>query len=195
MFYTCRDSSRSTWSYSLNDTQKIIDVTASKQWIHFFRSERWPPTSNILFLQINQLACCIVIIVLHSWVLYSLNVQLTHFKPRFCNACSFGSCTQYVLLTRNIIWFSYPFGILEKAMSNFSIVNYFYPCLFTALALFFAKNILGCRVHEIEIASVLFIKELCHYIVSPYTANGCWQLGSHNTTYSMALLDALSVIL
>ena len=23
-------------------------VTPSKQWIHFFRSERWPPTSNIL---------------------------------------------------------------------------------------------------------------------------------------------------
>lgn len=26
----------------------MMAVTPSKQWIHFFRSERWPPTSNIL---------------------------------------------------------------------------------------------------------------------------------------------------
>ena len=41
-------SSRSTWSYSLSATQKMMDVTSSKQWIHFFRSLRWPPTSNML---------------------------------------------------------------------------------------------------------------------------------------------------
>lgn len=29
-------------------TQKMIAVTPSKQWIHFFLSDRWPPTSNIL---------------------------------------------------------------------------------------------------------------------------------------------------
>lgn len=27
---------------------KMMQVTPSKQWIHFFRSERCPPTSNIL---------------------------------------------------------------------------------------------------------------------------------------------------
>lgn len=35
-----------TWSYSLNATMNIIAVTSSKQWIHFFRSDRWPPTSK-----------------------------------------------------------------------------------------------------------------------------------------------------
>ena len=29
-------------------TIKMMAVTPSKQWIHFFRSDRWPPTSNIL---------------------------------------------------------------------------------------------------------------------------------------------------
>lgn len=47
--FTWPDSSSKTWSYSLSATQKMIDVTASKQWIHFFRSDRCPPTSNILF--------------------------------------------------------------------------------------------------------------------------------------------------
>lgn len=42
----CRLSSSSTWSYSLSATQKMIDVTASKQWIHLRRSERCPPTST-----------------------------------------------------------------------------------------------------------------------------------------------------
>lgn len=40
-------SSNSTWSYSDNAVQKMMLVTDSKQCIHFFRSERWPPTSNI----------------------------------------------------------------------------------------------------------------------------------------------------
>jgi hypothetical protein len=46
---TCELSSNSTWSYSLNATQKMMDVTFSKQCIHFLRSLRWPPTSNMLF--------------------------------------------------------------------------------------------------------------------------------------------------
>ena len=37
---TCELSSSSTWSYSLRATQKMIDVTFSKQWIHFLRSLR-----------------------------------------------------------------------------------------------------------------------------------------------------------
>ena len=41
------DSTR-TWSYSLRATRNIIDVTFSKQWIHFLLSDRWPPTSTIL---------------------------------------------------------------------------------------------------------------------------------------------------
>ncbi|KAG7282590.1 hypothetical protein CRUP_018709 [Coryphaenoides rupestris] len=32
----------------LSSTQKMMAVTPSKQWIHFFLSDRWPPTSTIL---------------------------------------------------------------------------------------------------------------------------------------------------
>lgn len=41
------DSTR-TWSYSLRATRNMMDVTFSKQWIHFLRSDRCPPTSTIL---------------------------------------------------------------------------------------------------------------------------------------------------
>ena len=41
-------SSASVRSYSLMATIKMMAVTPSKQWIHFFLSDRWPPTSNIL---------------------------------------------------------------------------------------------------------------------------------------------------
>ena len=44
---TLSDSTR-TWSYSLRATRNMMDVTFSKQWIHFLLSERWPPTSTIL---------------------------------------------------------------------------------------------------------------------------------------------------
>lgn len=42
----CPLSSNKTWSYSLKATQKMILVTASKQWIHFFLSDLCPPTSK-----------------------------------------------------------------------------------------------------------------------------------------------------
>ena len=45
---TVVSSSCNTWSYSLIATQKIIAVTSSKQWIHFFLSDLCPPTSNNL---------------------------------------------------------------------------------------------------------------------------------------------------
>lgn len=45
---TSLSDSNKIWSYSLKATKKIIDVTFSKQWIHFLRSDRWPPTSTIL---------------------------------------------------------------------------------------------------------------------------------------------------
>lgn len=37
-----------TWSYSLSEARKMSEVTFSKQWIHFRRSDFWPPTSTIL---------------------------------------------------------------------------------------------------------------------------------------------------
>jgi hypothetical protein len=47
---TVFDSSGSTWSYSLNTIQNMILVALSKQRIHFFCSECWPPTSNMCIL-------------------------------------------------------------------------------------------------------------------------------------------------
>jgi len=46
--FTISWSSASVRSYSLMATIKMMAVTPSKQWIHFFLSDRWPPTSNIL---------------------------------------------------------------------------------------------------------------------------------------------------
>lgn len=46
-FTSLSDSTR-TWSYSLKATRNMMDVTFSKQWIHFLRSDRCPPTSTIL---------------------------------------------------------------------------------------------------------------------------------------------------
>ena len=41
-------SSNKFWSYSLIATMKMMAVTPSKQFFHFFRSDLCPPTSNIL---------------------------------------------------------------------------------------------------------------------------------------------------
>ena len=45
---TSLSDSTNTWSYSLKATRNMMDVTFSKQWIHFLRSDLWPPTSTIL---------------------------------------------------------------------------------------------------------------------------------------------------
>lgn len=47
-------SSRSTRSYSLRATKNIIAVTFSKQEIHFFRSDLWPPMSMTLPTQTHK---------------------------------------------------------------------------------------------------------------------------------------------
>ena len=52
--FTVVSSSCSTWSYSDMATQKMMAVTSSKQWIHFLRSDRWPPTSNNLKRKTNK---------------------------------------------------------------------------------------------------------------------------------------------
>lgn len=50
---TSLSDSKRIWSYSLSATKKIIDVTFSKQWIHFRLSDLWPPTSTILWWKIR----------------------------------------------------------------------------------------------------------------------------------------------
>lgn len=67
---TVVSSSCNTWSYSDMATQKMMAVTSSKQWIHFFLSDLWPPTSNNLQ---------------RSWVEIRKNSWRTHLKLRFLN--------------------------------------------------------------------------------------------------------------
>lgn len=50
-------SSSSTWSYSLDETRKRMQVTPSKHWYHFCLCDRCPPTStkrNKLPLMLNS---------------------------------------------------------------------------------------------------------------------------------------------
>ena len=44
-------SSNNSWSYSEMATRNRMVVTFSKQCIHFLRSERWPPTSNMRYVR------------------------------------------------------------------------------------------------------------------------------------------------
>ena len=59
---TSLSDSKRIWSYSDKATKKMIDVTFSKQWIHFRRSDRWPPTSTIL-----KCKRCFEFQVVRSW--------------------------------------------------------------------------------------------------------------------------------
>ena len=52
---TSLSDSTNTWSYSLKATRNMMDVTFSKQWIHFLRSDLWPPTSTILKQRLKDL--------------------------------------------------------------------------------------------------------------------------------------------
>lgn len=51
---TSFSDSNKIWSYSESATKKIIDVTFSKQWIHFLLSDLCPPTSTILFCVLRR---------------------------------------------------------------------------------------------------------------------------------------------
>ena len=80
-YLTCRDSSKSTWSYSLRATQKMIDATESKQWIHFLLSDRCPPTSNMLKSVINYF---FYLISMKKYAQFSALVYVAYI---YCNIC------------------------------------------------------------------------------------------------------------
>ena len=62
-------SSASTKSYPDKATQNMIEVTPSKQWIHFFLSDLCPPTSNILKCKPLKLNCVSMMPVVFTLVL------------------------------------------------------------------------------------------------------------------------------
>ena len=106
-------SSKRTWSYSLRATQKIMDVTFSKQWIHFLRSLRWPPTSNML--QIVSITVEKSIDRRH--VLYT---QLSHGEPCLVDTSGFCPRTQDIVDIGDIIGRSYPFCLFEETINAIS---------------------------------------------------------------------------
>ena len=93
-------SSASTRSYPERATQKMMAVTPSKQWIHFFLSDLWPPTSNILnrtcYYQTVKVCECIKS-VLHlrnkGWGDHICRIGLTSWKP-FYGSKSY--CSKYI---------------------------------------------------------------------------------------------------
>lgn len=68
-------SSARHWSKPLIATKKRSAFTFSKQWIHFFRSDLWPPTSNMRYCRAPKSKCVSVIPVVRnrarktSWLL------------------------------------------------------------------------------------------------------------------------------
>lgn len=90
-------------------TQKTIHVTDSKQCIHLRRSDRCPPTSNML-QNINSL------LPSQSFFSNLLYVQGAKFKAGFDYTRCFASRMQHILLSWHIVWFSNPFHLVEETI-------------------------------------------------------------------------------
>ena len=79
---TVVSSSCNTWSYSDIATQNMMAVTSSKQWIHFFLSDRWPATSNTLkFKFLNEKWTWATPVVLTRVLKISCSVGWYSFDP------------------------------------------------------------------------------------------------------------------
>lgn len=87
----------------------MMDVTFSKQWIHFLRSLRWPPTSNML----GTVSRRHTTLTRLSRILYT---QLSHCEPGLIDTCSLGSSPEHVCLCRGIFGSAYPVRFIEEAM-------------------------------------------------------------------------------
>lgn len=99
-------SSANTKSYPDNATQNMMAVTPSKQWIHFFRSDRWPPTSNILNWDKWKLFVTPVFNVMGMW--HSLEMKSFKTEMRLNDSSCLDSCSQHILLCRNVVRMWYP---------------------------------------------------------------------------------------
>ena len=82
MALTISSSSAKTKSYADNATQKIMAVTPSKQWIHFFLSDLCPPTSNILENESYKLVITMIMShnILHTEMTEQISVCSTMTK-------------------------------------------------------------------------------------------------------------------
>ena len=122
-------SSCSVKSYALNETQYIIAVTSSKQWIHFLRSDLCPPTSNNLQGTKRMLndVCCLGF----NWIKK---------KVTWCyHSSKISGSQQYFLIvmaTSIVKWWKkrhgLPFCFLVQSCtgkSNMSMFSFFLPYL------------------------------------------------------------------
>lgn len=100
-------SSSRTWSYSLRATQKMIEVTFSKQWIHFLRSLLCPPTSNML----NRSS----VVSPANTRSNSLNAERAHLEFRFVDTSRLGTRSKDICLCRKIVRCCYPVHFIEEA--------------------------------------------------------------------------------
>ena len=99
-------SSSRGWSYSLRATQKMMDVTFSKQWIHFLRSLRWPPTSNMLrYVSAKRVRA----------QNNALDAQLPHGEARLVDARRLGARAQHVGLDGDVVGRGDAGDLVEEA--------------------------------------------------------------------------------
>lgn len=107
---TTSSSSTSTMSYALSAPQKMMQVTPSKQWIHFFLSDLWPPTSNILVIKKSQssqplgiktqsISACLCLVNVNKCHKFAICTVVTNLK---CNSLQ-ENCSSMipVVLTRD----------------------------------------------------------------------------------------------
>ena len=127
---TTSSSSTSTMSYALSAPQKMMQVTPSKQWIHFFLSDLWPPTSNILlvrggrksnYVSTNRRQCRLPIG--HGWLCVNLlfelpEVQFFASELFFNDTSGLDSRPQHILLIRKIVGLADSVHVREVAVNG-----------------------------------------------------------------------------
>lgn len=88
-----------------------MDVTFSKQWIHFLRSLRCPPTSNILSTCVSNKSC------FSRGCEDALNAELAHREARLVYTRRFRSGAEHVGFIGNVIRLCYSLRMFKEAVS------------------------------------------------------------------------------
>jgi hypothetical protein len=89
----------------------MMDVTFSKQWIHFLRSLRWPPTSNMLF-HISRHAGGL------SEHAHVLDAELAHGESCLVDTGRLRSRSQDVGLDGDVVGVCYSLDLVEEAKTS-----------------------------------------------------------------------------
>lgn len=122
----------------------MIDVTDSKQWIHFFRSDRCPPTSNMLHANESSVTLSRTCDSAKG-LGYSLNAQSTRLELCLADSRRLCPSVQNVRLTRYVTSSTYPLNLVKEAgkIRHKASVN----CLGRSKR---TLCLLGSRIHQVE---------------------------------------------